>query len=467
MAKLKEIEAEYGVRVLFASESGSRAWGFASKDSDYDVRFIYVRRMEDYLSLKPYADTIEKMFPAENIDLAGWDLRKTLSLFAKSNPSLFEWMYSPIEYRRDAIFMSGLLALKDEFFSRSACFHHYYSMAIKQDMRYLSRDGVTLKRFLYYFRALLCCKWLMTRDCPPPVDFDQLSYAVILNEETAWETQYTSEPNSLKNRMDIYNMVNHLVEKKGQGREYDYAFVEQVLINYAEALRSEAESFASSMQDSKSVSVVKLDSLFMETVKRQEGVIGNVAAPVKEKKMNAASGEPFIFSYEPLGEGSADVRIGRGEEVIEMTAYAFTTNPLFDLVYGLAEIEFFDRDKYVMSWDVSLAWMRMEMAQGEDKSRIKVRFDFEFQEGVNKTYEWELPNADFREVILKEAGKVLRKQGILGFTKDWVHEWGGTEKTNQFPLTDFLALKGIPVQMENGEVKSSSLEKELELLKSL
>lgn len=60
---LHSIEAEHGVKVLYACESGSRAWGFASPDSDYDVRFVYVRPLEDYLSLVPVRDVIEKMFP--------------------------------------------------------------------------------------------------------------------------------------------------------------------------------------------------------------------------------------------------------------------------------------------------------------------------------------------------------------------------------------------------------------------
>src|SRR6266540_3954918 len=98
--RLDEIEANHDVRVAFCCESGSRAWGFASTDSDYDVRFIYVRRPEWYLSidLEERRDVIET--PIEGVwDVNGWDLRKALRLLRKSNPPLFEWLQSPIVYR--------------------------------------------------------------------------------------------------------------------------------------------------------------------------------------------------------------------------------------------------------------------------------------------------------------------------------------------------------------------------------
>lgn len=103
-AKLNEIETEYGVRILYAVESGSRAWGFASQDSDYDVRFIYVGAMRDYARIDPCRDVIE--LPIENdLDVNGWDLIKALVLFRKSNPPLMEWLYSPIVYK-ESFFLS-------------------------------------------------------------------------------------------------------------------------------------------------------------------------------------------------------------------------------------------------------------------------------------------------------------------------------------------------------------------------
>lgn len=96
--ELDKIERKEGVRILHAVESGSRAWGFASPDSDYDVRFVYVRPKEDYLRLDEPKDVIEWQLD-EVLDINGWDLKKALRQFAKGNVTLFEWSESPIVYR--------------------------------------------------------------------------------------------------------------------------------------------------------------------------------------------------------------------------------------------------------------------------------------------------------------------------------------------------------------------------------
>ena len=98
LRRLDAVEREEDVRVLYACESGSRAWGFASPDSDYDVRFIYVHRPDWYLSIVDRRDVIERPI-VDEYDLSGWELRKTLRLFRKSNPPLIEWLGSPIVYR--------------------------------------------------------------------------------------------------------------------------------------------------------------------------------------------------------------------------------------------------------------------------------------------------------------------------------------------------------------------------------
>lgn len=103
--KIQEIEKKENVRVLRCVESGSRAWGFASPDSDYDVRFIYVRPKEYYLRLEKKRDVIEWQLD-ETLDINGWDIQKALRLLHKSNPTLFEWNSSPIIYKQQ---MSGIL----------------------------------------------------------------------------------------------------------------------------------------------------------------------------------------------------------------------------------------------------------------------------------------------------------------------------------------------------------------------
>ena len=127
VSELKKIEAEYNVRILLAVESGSRAWGFASPDSDYDVRFIYVRPKEDYLRLEEVRDVIELPINDE-LDINGWDLQKALRLLYKSNPTLFEWFSSPIVYMETA-FADRFRSIMTEYFSSKKSLYHYISIS--------------------------------------------------------------------------------------------------------------------------------------------------------------------------------------------------------------------------------------------------------------------------------------------------------------------------------------------------
>ena len=97
LSHLREIETTENVRIVYACESGSRAWGFPSADSDYDVRFLYVHPLEWYLSVDVKRDVIERPLQG-GLDISGWDLKKALQLFRKSNPPLLEWLGSPIVY---------------------------------------------------------------------------------------------------------------------------------------------------------------------------------------------------------------------------------------------------------------------------------------------------------------------------------------------------------------------------------
>src|SRR5579872_572701 len=146
---LAQVEAERNVRVLFACESGSRAWGFASRDSDFDVRFLYVHRRDWYLSVEDRRDVIEQPI-ADDLDVSGWELRKALRLLRKSNPPLLEWLQSPLVYQRDAVFEAEFGALASRFYSPRRCFAHYLHMAWGNWRGYLhSREMVSLKKYLY------------------------------------------------------------------------------------------------------------------------------------------------------------------------------------------------------------------------------------------------------------------------------------------------------------------------------
>ncbi len=176
---LAQVEAERNVRVLYACESGSRAWGFASRDSDYDVRFLYVHQRDWYLSVEDRRDVIEQPI-ANDLDVSGWDLRKALRLLRKSNPPLLEWLKSPVVYRCDPVFTFEFNALAANFYSPRRCFAHYLHMAFRNWRDYLrNREEVSLKKYLYVFRPLLACRWIERQSSPVPMLFAELVEGVL------------------------------------------------------------------------------------------------------------------------------------------------------------------------------------------------------------------------------------------------------------------------------------------------
>jgi uncharacterized protein len=170
IAELDAIERDHAVRVLYCCESGSRAWGFESVDSDYDPRFIYVHPQNWYLSIEQGRDVIERQAPGD-LDLAGWELAKALRLFRKSNPPMMEWLASPLVYRSDDTFMFELRELLPVYYSPDRCFMHYRSMAVGNYRTYLKGEVVRLKKYLYVLRPVLGCLWIERGMGPVPVQF--------------------------------------------------------------------------------------------------------------------------------------------------------------------------------------------------------------------------------------------------------------------------------------------------------
>ena len=170
--QLRRIEEVENIKILLAVESGSRAWGFASPDSDYDVRFIYIRRLEDYLRLDAIRDVIE--LPINDVlDINGWDLQKTLRLLHKSNPTLFEWFSSPIVYQKTE-FADKFRDLMMHYFSSKKTLYHYVSMAEGNYREYLKGDLVRAKKYFYVLRPVLACQWILDWGTPPPMLFSEL-----------------------------------------------------------------------------------------------------------------------------------------------------------------------------------------------------------------------------------------------------------------------------------------------------
>ncbi|MGX1931213.1 nucleotidyltransferase domain-containing protein [Flagellimonas sp. 2504JD4-2] len=177
--KLEEIERDKKIEILFAVESGSRAWGFASPDSDYDIRFVYKHNKDWYLNLWEQKDSIQFM-TEEDLDGSGWDVRKALKLLAKSNASFLGWLFSPIVYKENSIFLNEIKELAANNFNPVSGFYHYHSMN-KGFEEILGSDRMTLKSFFYAIRTALCAKWVYEKNTIPPVFFKEL-YPLIDSE---------------------------------------------------------------------------------------------------------------------------------------------------------------------------------------------------------------------------------------------------------------------------------------------
>ncbi|MBY8913464.1 nucleotidyltransferase domain-containing protein [Bacillus sp. YC2] len=180
--ELKRIETHFGVKVLYAVESGSRAWGFPSRDSDYDVRFLYVPKKEWYFSIETQRDVIEEPIH-DLLDISGWELRKALRLFKKSNPPLLEWLSSDIVYYEAYSAADQLRRLKNRAFSPEASVYHYLNMAKRNVKNELQGSEVKIKKYFYVLRPILACRWIEKFGSVPPMAFSVLADALLTDEK--------------------------------------------------------------------------------------------------------------------------------------------------------------------------------------------------------------------------------------------------------------------------------------------
>lgn len=170
LKELSQVSEAEGFRLLYACESGSRAWGFADPDSDYDVRFIYSNPIEWYFTIIPstnvYTDTTQG-----GIDIVGWEVRKALGLLRESNPQIIEWLGSGQVYMSNGQFYEAISGTIEHYYSRKRCMYHYLSMA-RNHYKDARKKGP--KKYLYAIRSLLCCAWISVNDTPPPVRINDL-----------------------------------------------------------------------------------------------------------------------------------------------------------------------------------------------------------------------------------------------------------------------------------------------------
>ena len=205
---LEHIELEKDIKIIHAIESGSRAWGFPSEDSDFDIRIVYHHPLDWYISPFHKKDVIEDIF-IDDLDVGGWDIGKCLNLMYKGNAALVEWLNSPIVYKTDPGKTDILNKIAIETFNPKLIFFHYISLAKKK----LEDDysNINPKSFLYAFRALLCAKWTSENHSAPPVLFSQLYEYYLSNE--------------------ILNLLISLIaEKQGLGEKDEYQIPKELFI---------------------------------------------------------------------------------------------------------------------------------------------------------------------------------------------------------------------------------------------
>ena len=186
LEKLHGVEADNNVRILFAVESGSRAWGFPSPDSDYDVRFVYAHQPDWYLSITPGRDVIE--LPIDEIyDINGWDIKKALGLLIKPNPVMLEWLSSPIRYMWGDKVCDKLREFSNSIAHGPACLHHYLNLGGRQFDSYIeSKEEVNLKKYFYIVRPAMAIRWIRHNpDKIPPMNFFELRDGIDLNDDLA------------------------------------------------------------------------------------------------------------------------------------------------------------------------------------------------------------------------------------------------------------------------------------------
>lgn len=200
--RLQELEHTRHIKIWYACESGSRAWGFASPNSDWDVRFIYSHPLEWYLNLEEHKSMIDLGVDEQDLDFTGWDLRKLLRLMAGSNASPFEWLQSPIVYHDSTDFRAQLWPLAQAYFKPKTTAFHYYGLARNSLKKGMSNGQMDIKKYFYVLRPLLAMRWIVYRQTPPPMEF-----APLLEE--------------IKSDAAVYQAIQHLTQAKIAANEGD------------------------------------------------------------------------------------------------------------------------------------------------------------------------------------------------------------------------------------------------------
>lgn len=244
MKNLKRLERENDIKVILAVESGSRSWGIPSEGSDYDVRFVYVHRLEWYLSIDEKRDTIELPIN-ESLDLNGWELRKSLQLLRKSNPHLLEWLHSGIIYTKRTTFLEKMKMIDATVFSSKSALYHYLNMAKRNAREYLQGSEIKTKKYFYVLRPILACIWIEKNHTFPPVAFEELVEGTVKNVKLKQE-------------------INILVEMKINGIVEDKNIHFPLLKHFLENEMNRIEKVAKNWKDNRADVTSELNVIFRE-----------------------------------------------------------------------------------------------------------------------------------------------------------------------------------------------------------
>jgi len=249
LSQLDEIERTDNVRILFAIESGSRAWGFPSPDSDYDVRFVYARPTDWYLSIHPGRDVIERPLEGD-WDVNGWDIQKALGLLLKPNPVLLEWLSSPVRYLWDDVVCHKLIEFSQQVAHGNACLNHYRSLGERQWATYVNdKDEVSLKKYLYVVRPALAIRWTRLHpDVIPPMNFQALIDGTDLGS-------------------DVTQRLADLLEKKSKTKELGNGSREPLIDDLVLSEFEKAREITQTMKPNKTDLRTSVDQLFREIIK--------------------------------------------------------------------------------------------------------------------------------------------------------------------------------------------------------
>lgn len=245
---LDNLERHEEIRIIYACESGSRAWGFPSADSDYDVRFIYVRRIEWYLAIdfERKRDVIELPINDE-LDVNGWDITKALRLLRKSNPTLIEWLGSPIVYRDHPTISNAIRALLPHYYAPVRAIHHYHSTVRRHANIYLYGELINPKKYFYALRTLLAVKWIEEGRGIVPMEFEKLVDAIVDSHEL---------------RMAIDDLLVRKRSGEELGLEPKIPIINDYIARELERLATAKHAFASPDADT-----ARLDALFREVLR--------------------------------------------------------------------------------------------------------------------------------------------------------------------------------------------------------